>query len=49
MGVTKVLLCPSAQEWPTPQGFRRERFRGEIDVVFALKRLTEEHDMHKIS
>ena len=29
--------------------FRRERFRGEIDVVFALKRLTEEHDMHKIS
>ena len=29
--------------------FRRERFRGEIDLVFALKRLTEELGMHKIS
>lgn len=29
--------------------FRRERFRGETDVAFALRRLTEECDMHKIS
>ena len=29
--------------------FRRERFRGETGIVFALKRLTGECDMHKIS